>query len=269
MTWRIRTGLPAAYLGVLVLSMAFAPVLAVHAPEDQNRECPCASPSGRYLLGTDELGRDVWSRLLHGGRISLGAGLIAASLSVGIGLLAGAAAGLSRGIFRRGVLVLAELFLSVPWLYLLLAIRAFLPLTLSPAQVLFLLSAVIGAAGWARPGRLITQKATEVREREYVEVAESLGASRWHLIKRHLMPELLPLATTQFLLLLPGYVLAEVTLTFFGLGVGEPAASWGNLLAPLRHPAAASCLQLAAPLPLLAFLVLACELLGQEGRGDA
>jgi peptide/nickel transport system permease protein len=213
-------------------------------------------------LGTDELGRDVWSRLLHGGRTSLGAGFLAAGLSVGIGLLAGAAAGLSRGWFRRAVLALAELFLSVPWLYLLLAIRAFLPLSLSPAQVLLLLSAVIGVAGWARPGRLMTQKATEVREREYVEVAESLGASRWHLMKRHLIPDLLPLARTQFLLLLPGYVLAEVTLTFFGLGVGEPAASWGNLLAPLRHPAAASCLQLASPLPLLALLVLACELLG-------
>jgi peptide/nickel transport system permease protein len=165
MKWRLRTILPAAYLGVLVLSMTLAPVLAVHSPEEQNRDCPCAAPSSHYLLGTDELGRDVWSRLLYGGRISLGAGFVAASLSVGIGLLAGAAAGLSRGLFRRGVLALAELFLSVPWLYLLLAIRAFLPLTLSPAQVLFLLSAVIGAAGWARPGRLIAQKAGEVRER--------------------------------------------------------------------------------------------------------
>lgn len=265
----IRTVLPAAYLTTLVLAMALAPLLAWHAPEDQNRDCPCASPSSRYLLGTDELGRDVWSRLLYGGRISLGAGLVAASLSVGFGLLAGAAAGLSRGLLRRSVLALAELFLSVPWLYLLLAIRAFLPLTLSPAQVLLLLSAVIGAAGWARPGRLIAQKAAEVREREYVEVAENLGASRWHLMKRHLMPALLPLAVTQFLLLLPTYVLAEVTLTFFGLGVGEPGASWGNMLAPLRHPAAASCLQLASPLPLLASLVLACELLGGQGRGDA
>ena len=269
MKWRIGTGLSAAYLATLVFSMVLAPVLAVHSPEEQNRDCPCASPSGRYPLGTDELGRDVWSRLLYGGRVSLGAGFVAASLSVGIGLLAGAAAGLSRGILRRAVLALAELFLSVPWLYLLLAIRAFLPLTLSPAQVLILLSAVIGAAGWARPGRLIAQMAAEVREREYVEVAESLGATRWHLMKRHLMPELLPLAVTQFLLLLPGYVLAEVTLTFFGLGVGEPAASWGNLLAPLRHPGAASCLQLASPLPLLASLVLACELLGGRGHGEA
>jgi len=269
MSWRIGRSLPAAYLAVLALAMAFAPLLTVHSPEEQDRSCPCAAPSGQYLLGTDELGRDVWSRLLYGGRISLGAGLVAASLSVGIGMLLGAAAGLSRGIFRRIVLALTELFLSVPWLYLLLAIRAFLPLTLSPAQVLFLLSAVIGAAGWARPGRLITQKATEVREREYVEVAESLGAGRWRLMRRHLMPELWPLAKTQFLLLLPGYVLAEVTLTFFGLGVGEPAASWGTLLAPLRHPAAMGCLQLASPLPLLASLVLACELLSGQSRRDA
>ena len=257
------------YLALLVLALTLAPWLATHAPERQNRDCPCAGPGRHYLLGTDELGRDVWSRLLHGGRISLGAGLIAAGLSVGLGLLAGAAAGLSRGLLRRMVLALAELFLSVPWLYLLLAIRAFLPLTLGPGQVLLLVSAVIGVAGWARPGRLFAQMAAEVREREYVEAAESFGAGRWHLMKRHLLPELLPLAATQFLLLLPGYVLAEVTLTLFGLGVGEPAASWGNLLAPLRHPAtAANCLQLAAPLPLLALLVLSCELLSRERASE-
>jgi len=259
----------AGYLTLLALALALAPWLAVHAPEQQNRDCPCAGPAAQYILGTDELGRDVWSRLLHGGRISLGAGLIAAGLSVGLGLLAGAAAGLSRGLLRRAVLALAELFLSVPWLYLLLAIRAFLPLTLGPAQVLLLLSAVIGAAGWARPGRLFAQMASEVRERDYVEAAESFGAGRWHLMKRHLLPELLPLAGTQFLLLLPSYVLAEVTLTFFGLGVGEPAASWGNLLAPLRHPATVvGCWQLAAPLPVLALLVLSCELLGRNPGHD-
>ena len=253
------------YLAVLVLSLTLAPWLAAHPPQQQNRDCPCASPGGRYLLGTDELGRDVWSRLLHGGRVSLGAGLIAAALSVGIGLLLGAAGGLSRGLLRRAVLALTELFLTVPWLYLLLAIRAFLPLTLGPGEVLLLVSAVIGAAGWARAGRLFAQLASEVREREYVEAAESYGAGRWYLMRRHVLPELLPLAATQFLLLLPGYVLAEVTLTFFGLGVGEPAASWGNLLAPLRHPAtAASCMHLAAPLPVLALLVLSCELLGRE-----
>jgi ABC-type dipeptide/oligopeptide/nickel transport system permease subunit len=262
---RVLRTLAVGYLALLVLALALAPWLASHAPEQQNRDCPCARPSGQYLLGTDELGRDVWSRLLRGGRISLGAGLIAAALSVGLGLLAGAAAGLSRGLLRRAVLALAELFMSVPWLYLLLSIRAFLPLTLGPGQVLLLLSAVIGAAGWARPGRLFAQMAGEVREREYVEVAESFGAGRWHLMTRHLLPELRGLAATQFLLLLPGYVLAEVTLTFFGLGVGEPAASWGNLLAPLRHPAtAANCLQLAAPLPVLALLVLSCELLGRD-----
>jgi len=259
----------ASYLALLVCALALAPWLATHLPEQQNRDCPCAGPAVQYLLGTDELGRDVWSRLLHGGRISLGAGLIAAGLSVGLGLLAGAAGGLSRGLLRRAVLALAELFLSVPWLYLLLAIRAFLPLTLGPAQVLLLLSAVIGAAGWARPGRLFAQMAAEVREREYVEAAESFGAGRWHLMKRHLLPELLTLAGTQFLLLLPGYVLAEVTLTFFGLGVAEPAASWGNLLAPLRHPATAvGCWQLAAPLPVLALLVLSCELLGRKAANE-
>jgi peptide/nickel transport system permease protein len=265
--WRNRAA--AAYLLALIVALLLAPALAVQSPEQQNRECPCAAPSARFLLGTDELGRDVWSRLLHGGRISLGAGALAATLSTGLGLLAGASAGLSRGWWRRIVLALAELFLAVPWLYLLLAVRAFLPLTLRPGQVLLLLSGTIGVAGWARPGRLLAQLATEVREREYVEIAESFGAQRRHLIWRHLLPELTGLARTLFLLMLPSYVLAEVALSFFGLGVGEPAASWGNLLAPLRHPAtAASCPQLASPLPLLALLVVACEWLSGRVEVD-
>jgi peptide/nickel transport system permease protein len=258
-----RSGLAAGYLTVLAL--ALAPWLASQPPERQNRDCPCAAPSARFVLGTDELGRDVWSRLLHGGRTSLGAGLIAVTLSTGQGLIAGASGGLSRGRRRRIVLALAELFLAVPWLYLLLAVRAFLPLSLKPGQVLLLLSAVIGVAGWARPGRLLAQLAAEVREQEYVEIAESFGAKRRHLIWCHLMPELMSLARTQWLLLLPGYVLAEVALSLFGLGVGEPAPSWGNLLAPLRNPATAvGCIQLASPEPGLAALVLACE---WRGRG--
>jgi ABC-type dipeptide/oligopeptide/nickel transport system permease subunit len=259
--------LAAAYLVALALLLVFAPLVAPQPPERQNRECPCAAPSARFLLGTDELGRDIWSRLLHGGRVSLGAGLAAASLSVGLGLLAGALAGLSRGWTRRGILALAELFLAVPWLYLLLAVRAFLPLTLEPWQVLTLVGAAIGVAGWARPGRMLAQKAAEVRESEYVEAAESFGASRWHLLRRHIVPALGPLAATQFLLLLPAFVLAEVTLTFFGLGVAEPAPSWGGLLSALRQPyAAAHCVGVASPLPLLALLVLGCELLARERK---
>ena len=264
-TWRGGRIVAACYLALLAVALLFAPLLALHSPEQQYRDCPCAAPSARFLLGTDDLGRDIFSRLLYGGRVSLGAGLAAAMLSVGIGLLSGAAAGFWRGLPRRAMLALAEVFLTVPWLYLLLAIRAFLPITLAPEHVLLLISAVIGIAGWAQPGRLIAQQAAEVREREYVEIAEGLGAGSWYIVRRHLLPALWPLAATQFLLLLPGYVLAEVTLTFFGLGVSEPAASWGSLLAPLRHPeTAAGCLQLASPLPLLALLVLACDLLGKR-----
>jgi peptide/nickel transport system permease protein len=188
-----------------------------------------------FLAGTDAYGRDVFSRILYGGRISIATGLIATALALGIGLVWGMVAGF-RGGWTDGVMMRgAELFLALPWLYLLLAVRAFLPLQISPTQAFLLMVVIIGSVGWVRPARLVRGLVLSLRERPYVEAARGFGAGGMYLIRRHILPETAGLLVTQATILIPQYILAEVTLSFLGLGVGEPVPSWGSMLADARQ----------------------------------
>jgi peptide/nickel transport system permease protein len=193
------------------------------------------APGRIFLLGTDQFGRDEFSRVLYGGRISLLAGivatLIALSLGAVIGALAGFYGGWLDGLLMRGV----ELFLALPWLYLLLTIRAALPLRISTTETFLLLVAVLGLVGWARPARLVRGIVLSAKERNYVRAAIGYGASDFYVLRRHIAPQAYSVLLTQAALLVPQYVLAEVTLSFLGLGVSEPVPSWGNLLACLQQ----------------------------------
>jgi peptide/nickel transport system permease protein len=192
-------------------------------------------PARLFLLGSDGFGRDQLSRLLHGGRVSLLAGLLAAAIALGVGLLAGTLAGFYGGWVDEVVMRAAELFLALPWLYLLFAVRAFLPLDMHPAAAFLTLVLVIGLIDWARPARLIRGVVLSAKERDYVLAARGFGASDRYLILRHLLPEAASVAATQGALAVPQYILAEVTLSFLGLGVNEPVPSWGNMLASLQE----------------------------------
>jgi peptide/nickel transport system permease protein len=192
-------------------------------------------PGRILLLGTDAYGRDQLSRLLHGGRLSLGAGLLATALSLALGLALGLVAGFKGGLVDSALMRLVELLLALPWLYLLLAARAFLPLNVPPGQAFLLLVLILAAVDWARPARLVRAVAISARGAEPIQAARGFGASDLYLMRRHVLPEAAGVLLTQAALLVPQYVLAEVTLSFLGLGIGEPAASWGNMLAPLQH----------------------------------
>lgn len=193
------------------------------------------APGHLFLLGTDGYGRDLLSRLLHGGRLSLGAGLLAAIVSLGLGLAIGTLSGFYGGGVDALLMRLAELFLALPWLYLLFAFRAFLPLDLPPARAFLLTVLVIGLVDWARPARLVRGVALSAREREYVLAARGFGASDAYLMRVHVLPQAAGVALTQAAILVPQYVLAEVSLSFLGLGVSEPTPSWGNMLAVLQQ----------------------------------
>jgi len=130
---------------------------------------------------------------------------------------------------------LAELFMALPWLYLLFAIRAFLPLTVSPLKAFFLIIVVIGTVGWARPARLVRGVVLSAKERDFVRAARGFGATNGYLLRRHILPETSSVLLTQAAILIPQYVLAEMTLSFLGLGVPEPVPSWGNLLSSLQQ----------------------------------
>jgi peptide/nickel transport system permease protein len=194
-----------------------------------------AEPTRIFLLGTDGFGRDQLSRLLHGAQISLFAGLLATALSLGVGWLLGTLAGYYGRWLDAVLMRSAELFLALPWLYLLFAVRAMLPLHVSPGQAFLLMVLVIGLVDWARPARLVRGVVLSARERNYVLAARGFGASDLYLIRRHIAPQTFGLLLTQAALLAPQYILAEVTLSFLGLGVSEPVPSWGNMLAELQR----------------------------------
>jgi peptide/nickel transport system permease protein len=160
----------------------------------------------------------------------LGAGI---TLSIGLGI--GAVAGYYGGWRDDLLMRLAELFLALPWLYLLFALRAFLPLAVSPLEAFLLIVVVIATVGWARPARLVRGVVLTAKERDFVRAARGFGASDSYVFCRHVLPETSSVLLTQAAILVPQYVLAEMTLSFLGLGVPEPVASWGNLLANLQQ----------------------------------
>jgi len=192
-------------------------------------------PARVFVFGTDQFGRDVFSRLLFGAQISLVAGLLAAGLAIVLGIVAGALAGFYGGWTDDALMRIAELFLALPWLYLLLAVRSVLPLHIDAAHAFLLLVTVIGLVGWARPARLIRGMVLSAKHRDHVLAARAFGATDLYVLRRHVLPQTAGIVLTQLTVLIPRYILAEVTLSFFGLGVTEPVPSWGNMLAAVQR----------------------------------
>jgi peptide/nickel transport system permease protein len=192
-------------------------------------------PARISLLGTDGLGRDVFSRVVFGAGTSLLAGVLATAVALLLGVALGAVAGFYAGWVDAVLMRGSELFMTLPWLYLLLAVRAFLPLHLSSSEAFLLIALLIGSVGWARPARLVRGVALSARERDFVRAARGFGASDPYLLWRHVVSQCWGVVLTQAALLIPSFILAEVALSFLGLGVGEPTPSWGNMLVELQQ----------------------------------
>jgi peptide/nickel transport system permease protein len=186
------------------------------------------------LMGTDEYGRDQFARLLYGGQISLFAGPLAALISLSIALALGGLAGFVGGWLDDLIMAAVELFICVPWLYLLFGLRALLPLQLDSREAFFAIIVALGVIGWAKPARLVRGVVLSAKEREYVVAARGFGASGAYLLRRHILPQTRSVLVAQAAALIPRYILAEVVLSFLGLGINEPEASWGTLLGSLQ-----------------------------------
>ena len=188
------------------------------------------SPGRLYLLGADARGRDLFSRLLYGGRVSLSIGLIGVGISFFIGLLIGGTAGYYGGRIDNFLMRVCEMMMMVPGFYLLLALRAAVPDSFNSLQVYFAIVVILAFIGWASLARIIRGMCLSLREREYVLAARGIGLSDFKIITRHILPHTLSYSIFAIMLSVPGYILGESALSLIGLGIQDPFASWGNLL---------------------------------------
>jgi len=228
-------------LSITLLCLMFAIALAADlAPgasySRQFREFANAPPSARFPLGTDDLGRDRLMRLLHATGISLLLAPSAALASTLFAALAGGLAGYFGGWCDRLLVRIVDLMLSLPWLFLLLAVRALLPLNASPLTSLVVTYGLLAALGWASPARVVRAGARQLRESEFIFQARACGSGGIRLLWRQIVPNLRPVLLAQFLTSIPIFILAEANLGMLGLSAGEPYPTWGNLLQELQNP---------------------------------
>jgi peptide/nickel transport system permease protein len=222
-------------LAAAVAASLCAGFLTRHPYAEQSREFISAPPSAQFWLGTDELGRDRFARLLYGTRVSLLLAPAAALLSTLIAGLVGGAAGYLGGLWERTLTAAVDLFLSLPWLFLLLAVRALLPLNTSAAISVTITFALLGCLGWAGPARIIRAGTRTLVNSDYLVQARASGVAPWRLFWRHLLPNLRPLLLAQFWISVPLFILSEANLGLLGLGVSEPLPSWGSMLRELEN----------------------------------
>jgi peptide/nickel transport system permease protein len=210
-------------VAVFLLAM-LAPFIAPYDPDDINVKAILIEPSWQHWMGTDGLGRDVLSRMLYGGRISLLVGLVAVGISTIIGIILGAIAGYYRGWVDTFIMRLVDVMLSIPSFFLILAVIAFLTPSIYNVMI------VIGLTSWMGVTRLVRAEFLSLSGREFVQASRALGAKDARLIFTHLLPNSLTPIIVSSVLGVAGAVLLESGLSFLGLGVQAPQASWGNIL---------------------------------------
>ena len=210
-------------LSALFLMSVFAPIIA---PYDPSRilEDHISAPSARHIFGTDDLGRDIFSRLLYGGRISLSVAVIAVSVSLTVGVTLGCLSGYYGGILDEVIMRFTDIMLSFPTIFLILAVQS----VLTPS--IFNVMIVIGATSWMGIARLVRGEFLSLKERDFVEAARAIGCSDIRIIFRHILPNALPPVIVAGTLGMAGAILTESALSFLGLGVQPPMPSWGNML---------------------------------------
>lgn len=236
-----RTGLlrrskqqPLAALGIVLLMLflvcaVFAPWLAPYDPAQLDLTGRLMGPSAAHWFGTDELGRDILSRTIFGARISMIVAVSVVGLSLAVGLVAGCLAGFYGGVTDTILnIYVTNAFMSLPGILLAIAFVAFM----GPGLVNVILALAI--SGWVGYARLVRGQVMAVKEREFVEAARALGASNLRVLCRHILPNIVQPLIVQGAIGMAGAVLAEATLSFLGLGVPPPMASWGSMLNDAR-----------------------------------
>ena len=254
--------LAAVTLGIIFVLTLLAGLIAPAPYAKQFRDMPNAAPSTAHPLGTDVLGRDLLSRLLYGTRVSLLLAPAAALLSTLLGALLGGAASLLGGWFERVILAATDLSLALPWLFLLITVRALLPLGISPMVSVAVTFLMLGVLSWPASVRVICAATRGIKDSDFLLLARSSGCSPLRLLIGHVLPNLRPIFYAQFWVSIPLFILTEANLSILGLGVMEPMPSWGNLLRGLEDFSTVSANPWKlAPLALLVIVVMCFQLI--------
>lgn len=208
-------------LGIIAI---VSPLISPYNPYEQNLTERLQPPSLKHLCGTDELGRDVFSRMLYGSRISLSVGLLAVLIATTIGIIVGSISGYFGGVVDNILMRFVDIMLSIPTLFLILMLIVFL------GPSIFNVMLVIGLTAWTDLARLVRAEFLSLKNREYVLAAKAAGAGHFRIIFRHILPNALSPVFVSVIFGVAGAILLESSLSFLGLGVQPPTASWGNIL---------------------------------------
>ncbi|MFW6264552.1 MAG: ABC transporter permease [Bacillota bacterium] len=226
-------------------------------------------PAHLFLLGTDNFGRDVFSRILFGGRVSMFIGIVGILITTTLGLIIGSIAGYYGGFIDNLLMRISEVVISIPQFYLLLALAAVLPINMSSSLRFLLIIVILSFISWASLSRVIRGMVFSVKNEDYVKAAKALGAKDFRIIVKHIIPSTATYVIINATLAVPGYILMESSLSFLGLGIQEPDASWGNMLSAAQTITTISNFAwLLIPGVLIFIVVLSYNLLG-DGLRDA
>lgn len=257
----------AGFLLVLMLCAGLAIRLSPSGYAAQDRDQIGMGPTPQHGVGTDDLGRDRGVRVAGALLLGLAGAVFAAGLATSIAVGVGCAAAFTGRRVAACLMYASDLFLTLPWLFLLMMVRASLPLTLAPLRSAIITFVLLGLLGWPVFARVTYAGALRIRDAEWMAYGRGMGLRPSQILLRHTVPHLMPLAVTQFLVCVPACVVAEANLGTLGLGVSEPLPSWGSMLLGLQSSAArAGTAWIYLPIVLLVVVLLAMELMVIEVR---
>ncbi len=265
MTFIVLRRIALVFLALLITASAVILVRPGSSYVAQDREAIMAGPSHQHSTGTDDLGRDRTIRIAAALLLSLAGAAIASAVTTFIAAAVGASAAFTPPFIASVLMLLSDLFLTLPWLFLLMMVRAGLPLTATPMKSASVTFIILAALGWPACARAVYQGAKNLRASEWMTQGRAQGLRPSQLIRTHLLPHLRPLLLPQFLICIPAFIVAEANLGTLGLGIAEPLPSWGGMLLELDNSALlAQSNWLYLPIVLLVVVLLLLEFVAHE-----
>jgi peptide/nickel transport system permease protein len=269
---RHRMALVGAIILIVISMLVFAaPISSRYPPNQQNLRSRFQPPSTEHWMGTDDLGRDIWSRVMYGGRVSLSVGLLAMAVVIFLGSLVGIISGFYGGALDSSLSRITEIFMSVPRLFILIVLGMFLralDLSWLKAGSFGPIALVIGLLSWTAVARLVRASTMELREREFVQAARALGASDTRILFLHILPHVASPIIVSATLGLSAAIIAESGLSYLGFGVQLPTPTWGNMLSNTQNQMTVAPWTAIFPGLMIFIVVIAINYLG-DGLRDA